>query len=699
VAGTTSQRQLLVFSRKGSLWVIVLGALFLLGWLLNLLAGRNIVPRLLLTNPLTAVLFMLAGVALRRLTLPEIGAPVPHNGRLTTVLAGTVTLAGVIRLMDFLWGRTHHLDSPVLQETLNAACLLPANNYSSYGALIFVLCGLGLLLLDLETRSGFRPGQAFLLVAAFLTSLALVGYAYGILPLLNFGSMAPLPLNCAVAFELFCLAGLAARPDRGVLAQATNDSAGGVIVRRLLPAAILIPLILGAVCVLGSRRGYFEAESAVSHFAVSIALVFSALIWWNARLLGRAEQARARAETRLLVQFVTTRILAESPAVADANRNMLKAIADILGWQAGLLWWETDQGKSLQCEEAYAKSPSATLFVEDSKRRTFSRDEGLPGRVWAGGTVIWLPDVTRDGNFPRAEVARQVGFHSALCFPVRFNGSISGVMEFLTDKRELPDEELLPVLAAVGSQIGQFVERKRAEEQLRQTGAELARSNTELQQCAYVASHDLSEPLRMVVSYLQLLGDHAKGKLDANSQEFIAFAIDGAQRMQALINDLLAYARVDIRGRSFETVNCEEVLKTVLANLKVRIEETGAIIHYDPLPVVHGDGVQLAQVFQNLLSNAIKFRGKEPPTIHISVSRQAREWIFKVADNGIGINPKDFERIFVLFQRLHTRQEYPGTGMGLAICKKIIERHGGRMWVESEPGKGTRFYFSLPVSV
>ena len=294
-------------------------------------------------------------------------------------------------------------------------------------------------------------------------------------------------------------------------------------------------------------------------------------------------------------------------------------------------------------------------------------------------------------------MAEKAGLQSALAFPIQTNGHICGVAEFLTTGAEQPDQSLLDVVAILGNQMGQFIERKRAEEQLRQASSELVHSNTELQQFAYIASHDLSEPLRMVVSYLELLVDRSKDRLDAESREFIGYAVDGAHRMQALIDDLLAYARVGNRGQAFERVDCEKVFHSVLANLKVTVEESGAVIEHGQLPVVNGDPVQLTQVFQNLITNAIKFHGPAPPRIFVGSRRSNGEWIIQVKDNGIGIDPKDFDRIFVLFQRLHTRREYPGTGMGLAICKKIIERHGGRIWVESKSREGTTFYFTLPV--
>jgi signal transduction histidine kinase len=235
-----------------------------------------------------------------------------------------------------------------------------------------------------------------------------------------------------------------------------------------------------------------------------------------------------------------------------------------------------------------------------------------------------------------------------------------------------------------------------ARRQLEQSVAELGRSNAELQQFAYVASHDLQEPLRMVSSYTQLLGKRYKGKLGADADDFIAFAVDGAGRMQQLIQDLLAYSRVSTRDFDRNPVSLKTPLGYATDNLRITVKEAGAVVAHDDLPTVPADEQQLIRLFQNLLSNAIKFRGEEPPLIHVSAKRMDHEWVVAVRDNGIGIDPQYADRIFVIFQRLHNRAEYPGTGIGLAICKKIVERHGGRIWVESELGKGTTFFFTLP---
>ncbi|MDM8005245.1 MAG: PAS domain S-box protein [Phycisphaerae bacterium] len=241
-----------------------------------------------------------------------------------------------------------------------------------------------------------------------------------------------------------------------------------------------------------------------------------------------------------------------------------------------------------------------------------------------------------------------------------------------------------------------ITDRKRAEEALRRVADDLARSNRDLEQFAYVASHDLQEPLRTVAGYLQLIERRYKSKLDKDADEFIEFAVDGAVRLQQLIDDLLAYSRIDTHGRPFDSTDCGRVLETVVEGLQAVIRENRAVITYDPLPTVRADATQIMQLFQNLIGNAIKFRSDQAPVIHVSTRQVGRDWQFSVQDNGIGMHSQYFDRIFVVFQRLHTRDSYPGTGIGLAICKRIVDRHGGKIWVESEVGKGSTFFFTLP---
>ncbi|GEM_PF-2034622 len=286
-------------------------------------------------------------------------------------------------------------------------------------------------------------------------------------------------------------------------------------------------------------------------------------------------------------------------------------------------------------------------------------------------------------------------------------GELSVAFDKMTASLKQSREELeehaakleVRVLERTAQLEGEVAARRQGEDKLREVMAELQRSNEELEQFAYVASHDLHEPLRMVTSYMQLLARRYKGILDNEADDFINYAVDGAARMQAMINALLDYSRVGTRGKQFEPVDSETVFENALYNLEILIEENGAVVTHDPLPPVVADKTQMGQLLQNLIGNAIKFHGEEPPRIHVSAVRQGEEWVFSVSDNGIGIESQYANHIFEIFQRLHTRAQYPGTGIGLSVCRKIVERHGGRIWMESEPGKGTTFYFTIPIRV
>jgi PAS domain S-box-containing protein len=382
------------------------------------------------------------------------------------------------------------------------------------------------------------------------------------------------------------------------------------------------------------------------------------------------------------------------------------------------------------------------------------------------GRVSGIPDIEKADILDcHREFLQQFGVKANLVVPILNGDGIWGLLiahQCATPRYWTTSE--LDLLQQLGNQMGIALYQAQLLEQQTRQSQELARSNAELENFAYVASHDLQEPLRMVTSYLQLLERRYKHQLDANAEQYISYAVDGARRMQTLINDLLDYSRVTTRGQPFVLVDCADILDRAIANLKIAIEDAGAIITHDTLPTVIADPTQLTQVFQNLIANAIKFRREIPSQIHIGVARELgvggvgeqgsrgdegdegdvasasrrvgdkgessqspvpnpqspipspqspipnpqspvpnpqspAQWLFSVRDNGIGIEPQYTERIFAIFQRLHGRSKYPGTGIGLAICKKIIERHGGHIWVESQPGQGSVFYFTIPEPV
>jgi GAF domain-containing protein len=320
---------------------------------------------------------------------------------------------------------------------------------------------------------------------------------------------------------------------------------------------------------------------------------------------------------------------------------------------------------------------------------------GIPNVVFESKAPWTVRNVQTDPSIKDTEFFRKHSLVSYLGVPLVVKAEILGVLGFYTREEHDFSAEEVEFLTTLASEAAIAIHNSQLYEQSRRQAMELERSNAELEQFAYVASHDLQEPLRMVTGYTQLLAKRYGDKLDQNANEYIDYAVDGAKRMQALIHDLLTYSRVGTRAKEFAPTDCGAVVAETLRALQPAIEESAATVTHDPLPTVMGDESQLLQLFQNLIGNAIKYRGGKPPVVQVSCRQGDDHWLFSVRDNGIGIDPKYAERIFVIFQRLHGRDQYAGTGIGLAVCKKIVERHGGKIWVESELGKGATFYFTM----
>lgn len=352
----------------------------------------------------------------------------------------------------------------------------------------------------------------------------------------------------------------------------------------------------------------------------------------------------------------------------DENTDEL-VLRQGVGWADGLVGEATVSAVESDSQAAYTLTSELPIVVEDLETETRF-----------GG-----PDLLREHHV-RSGISTVIG-------PVSDPWGILGVHD--TDQKEFSEEDVTFV-KSVATILADAIERHQYQSDLEQTIADLETSNERLEQFAYAASHDLQEPLRMVSSYLQLIESRYGDELDEDGKEFLEFAVNGAERMRSMINGLLQYSRVEIRGDPFDPVDLETVLENVRDDLQMQISESQAEITTEPLPRVHGDDDQLRQVFQNLLTNAIQYSGEEPPSIHVSAERNGTEWIVSVQDEGIGIDPEDTERIFDVFDRLHSPEEYDGSGIGLAVCQRIIERHDGEIWAESEPGEGSTFSFTLP---
>ena len=309
-------------------------------------------------------------------------------------------------------------------------------------------------------------------------------------------------------------------------------------------------------------------------------------------------------------------------------------------------------------------------------------------------------DAVYDNDFSNSEYIKYMPpghspLEKVLFAPLIIDGKAVGLMGIANKESDFTDDD-----AQTASEFGELAAialmNSQTLEKLEKSLEEVERSNAELEQFAYVTSHDLREPLRMISSFLQLLERRYADKLDEDANDFIGFAVDGAKRLDDLINDLLIYSQVNSKRREFSSVKLEGILEETLTNLKVAIDENNVVITHDPLPIIYGNDQSMIQLFQNLIGNAIKYRSDETPKIEISVKKEDKQYLFSIKDNGIGIDPKHLERIFTIFQRLHSDREYEGTGIGLAIAQKIVIQHGGQIWAESELGKGSTFYFTIP---
>lgn len=428
------------------------------------------------------------------------------------------------------------------------------------------------------------------------------------------------------------------------------------------------------------------------------------------------------ANRALRMLYECNQIIVHATVEIDFLRDICRTIIEVGGYRMAWVGFAEQEGEKIVHPVAQAGYEEGYLESLNITWADSERGRGPTGTAIRTGRTYVAKNISTDPNFvPWRVEALKRGYASSIAIPLIAEDQTLGAIMMYAVEPDAFDTQEVTLLKEMADNIAYCIssirvraEHKRTDEELKKyrehlevivekrteelkkMSEELRRSNEDLQQFAYVASHDLQEPLRGVASFTKLLEKRYKGKLDEKADEFIDYIIDGASRMQMLIKDLLEYSQVSAQGITFRPVNCSVALEQAIYNLRSAIEESGAEVTYDLLPTVIGEEAQLSRLFQNLIGNALKFRNQEPLKIHISAHREEDEWIFLIRDTGIGIDPKQADRIFVIFQRLHTREKYSGTGIGLAICKKIVERHGGRIWVESEPGKGSTFYFTIP---
>ncbi|MFB3895169.1 MAG: ATP-binding protein [bacterium] len=636
-----------------SVIVILIGCMVLIGWVFNIGLLKSILPNLVSMKANTAICFILSGISLL-LSIPENAKKsVKHIAR---GCAGLVLLIGTMSLLEYIFQWNLGIDQLFFQDAANAIGTSNPGRMAPNTALNFIFIGFALLLLDVETNRHSCPFQYLILFAGIIALFAVVGYAYGVNTLYGFAAYTKMAMHTAVTFLIICFSILFSRPHRGWMQIVLSDTSGGIIARWFFPAIILILFALGWLRLAGERAGLYDTAFGTSLRVIINILLFLPLILWTAKSLYKSDLQRKQNELQ----------------IQQLNRMLEKRINYLSKYANDIILLLDEHGKILE-----------------------GNDRALKAYGYSAEELFRLNIRDLRTSEVRGQVDEQMHITD------QQNGFIFETFHLRKDTTSFPVEVSARAVEIEGKKVYQNIirditERKKAEEQLKKTMDDLARSNRDLEQFAYVASHDLQEPLRMVSSFTQLLARRYQDKLDQDAHEFIGYAVDGANRMQRMINDLLTFSRISTRGKPFESIDCESILNEAHTNLLMAIQENQAMVTHDALPTIQADESQLILLFQNLIGNAIKFHSQGPPRIHVSTQEKENDWLFAVRDNGIGIAPEYFDRIFIIFQRLHGKEAYPGTGIGLAICKKIVERHGGKIWVESEPGKGSTFYFTIP---
>lgn len=643
--------RLRTFSEVSSIFIVIIGFLFLVGWAFNIGILKSPGPDFSTIKSNTAFSFILVGVSIWLLQKKRINQ---RNRLIANSLSLIVLLIGSITLFEYISGFSLGIDQILFMEQEGAFQTVNLNRMSLVAASSFLLISISLLTLDNEKNRNFELFQLLTILVGCISFLVVLGYFYQttIYPLMN--TTIPSPYG-SIVLIVIALTVLASRPDKGFIEILMSDRISGVFGRRVIPGLIIVPLILGWLRLSGEKAGLYDAAfgTAITIFSTVVLLII--LVWLSILSIDGIDIRRLKAEENIKRQADLLNLTHDAIFVRNLNN-------EITFWNKG-----SEETYGWGQKEILGKVTYELLQTEYPKPLDEIQGDVLRYGQWDGE----LKHKKRDGTF--------IIVLSRWSLQKDRNGKPMGFLEINTD----------------------ITERKEAERKLKTYLHELKRSNDELQQFTYITSHDLQEPLRSIVSFAQLLEKRYKGKLDSDADEYIDFMVEGATRMKEMIRGLLDYSLIRTRGGLFKPVNVETTLNHAISNLYDSIKESKAEINYNKLPTVIADENQLIQLFQSIIGNAIKFKKpEEKPKIHISAEKDPQEkaYIFSISDNGIGMEPEYTDKIFEVFKRLHTIDEYRGVGIGLAIAKRIVQRHGGEIWVESELGKGSTFCFTIPIN-
>jgi PAS domain S-box-containing protein len=767
------------FARIAGVAVAITGAVVLAGWAVGLTELTTLTTSSVSMKTNTALALLLAGSSLAVLSSDSPSRKARLGAQAASFL---VALIGFLTLTEYLYGWDLDIDQLLFSDpagTSHPGRMAPAS------ALTLLVIGVSLLVLD--ARRCYPVAQFLTLVAALISLTALIGHVYGVESLYGWGSTAGMALHSSMCFVALCAGILVARPERGLLVIVTSDAAGGVLARRLLPAAIVIPLALGWLTVLGQRADLHGPEFGAYLIVIWSIISFASVTWWNSGSLHRLDVERRRAEEaaeRGRTQLEEAqRIARVGSAEWDINSDTVTwsdELYRILGYQPGEITpgyrpfmerlhpedrkaVESAIAASLRTGESFAFDyrilrPDGTLRIAHGQGTIVPGADGLPAKVLgtaqditdrkqieyalrqneirtrsiidtandafvaidaAGIISDWNPQAETTFGWSRDEAIGRT-LAELIIPPDQRDAHIEGLHRyvltgdgpFLNKRLELQaldrSGRLFPVEMTVSpirwgrshifsAFVRDITERKRAEDAIARQTNELTRINAELEDFTHSVSHDLKEPLRGIEAFAGFLAEDYGDKLDDQGRRYVDVLRDSAVRMKTLIDDLLQLSRIGRTRYEYATTPIRSLVEDVQLELSYAIQQKHAEITVDPgLPSVPCDKTRIREVFKNLMSNAIKYNDKPAPEVKIDCRLDNGSYVFAVRDNGIGIAPEFHEKIFKIFQRLHHRDEYEGTGVGLAICKKVVEGHGGRIWVESAPGQGTSFLFTLP---
>ncbi len=575
-----------------------------------------------------------------------------------------VFLTGAVSLSEYLFAWDAGIDEFFLKDTGAAGDKYPGR-ISPITAISFVLLGISLFMFPFKKLIWLRISEFTSIAALLIAFAAIIGYLYRSSHLYQIFQFVSIALHTALSILLLALGIISSKPQTGFLAAFNKNTNAARIGSREVIVLIAIVVVVGWLRLKLQDAGHFDTQFGVSVIIIIFSITFFFTTWVGTTRLNRLELEQKKADNQILNNERRFRevlgIIGDNVwehDFATGKTYFEETIQELLGYSNNdtndniNLWWKNTHPDDRWMLEENDKNYKAGI----------SNSHNIEYRIYhKNGSLRWVLDrgvvLSKDENG----------------MPLRIIGTHTDI----TARRE--NELLL----------------KKLNEELLKSTVELKASNEDLEQFAYVASHDLQEPARMVGSFLHLLKKKYHNELDETAIKYIDLAVDGAGRMKILINDLLSFSRVGASKEEFKQVDLTETLKNVLTSLQPVIKESGAIIHISKLPVINGNAPQIDQLFQNLLGNAIKYRSHQVPVVEVGCQEYEDEYEFFVKDNGIGFDNRYSDKVFVIFQRLHTKQEYSGTGIGLAICKRIVERHGGKIRVDAEPGKGSNFYFTI----